>query len=371
MPTYRIAALPGDGIGPEVLAEAEKVLRAVEDASTRSARGDVRFELTYDDAGGISIDKHGTALRGETLAMCRKSDAVLFGAVGGPKWDDPKAKVRPEQAILGLRKGLGLFANLRPVKVYPQLADASALKPEVLEGVDLLVIRELTGGIYYGRPQRRWTSKEGRQAVDTLRYSEAEVRRILRTGFEMARGRRKRLASVDKANILDTSRMWREIAIEMAPEYPDVTLEHVLVDAMAMHLIRRPRDFDVVVTENMFGDILTDEAAMLAGSMGMLPSASLGKRRPDGTGLGFYEPIHGTAPDIAGQGKANPLAMILSTAFMLRYSLGLEEEAAAVERAVEAVLDAGYRTPDIAREGTKTVATSKMGDLVAEKVRAG
>ncbi len=358
MTAYSIATLPGDGIGVEVIAEAEKVLRAVE------CRYGHRFTLSTDIVGGAAIDRFGIALRPETLAMCRKSDAVLFGAVGGPKWDDPKAKVRPEQAILGLRKGLGLFANLRPVRLYRPLLQASTLKPEVIAGVDLVVIRELTGGIYYGRPQKRWASKDGRHAVDTLRYSEAEIRRILEVGFEMARSRRKKLASVDKANILDSSRLWREIATEMAPEYPDIAVEHVLVDAMAMHLIRRPGDFDVIVTENLFGDILTDEASMLAGSMGMLPSASLGRRRADGTGLGFYEPIHGSAPDIAGQGKANPLAMILSTALMLRYSLGLEAEARAIEAAVEGVLEQGYRTPDIALEGTKTITTGAMGDLV-------
>jgi 3-isopropylmalate dehydrogenase len=366
MGSYRIAALPGDGIGPEVLAEAEKVLRAVE------KRYEHTFSLTFDSVGGAAIDQYGTALRDETLEMCLQQDAVLFGAVGGPKWDDPKAKVRPEQAILGLRKGLGLFANLRPVKLYRPLIGASALKPEVLEGVDIIVIRELTGGIYYGQPQKRWTEDGVRHAVDTLPYSEPEIRRILQVGFELARSRKKKLTSVDKANILDTSRLWREIATEMAADYPDVTLEHVLVDAMAMHLIRRPADFDVIVTENLFGDILTDEAAMLAGSMGMLPSASLGERRPDGTGLGFYEPIHGTAPDIAGQGKANPLAMILSTAFMLRYSLGLEAEAAAIEQAVEDALDAGYRTPDIAPTGGgEVLSTAAMGERIASAVEAG
>ncbi len=359
MGAYRIAALPGDGIGPEVLAEAQKALGAIEQRFGHS------FALTFDTVGGAAIDQFGTALRDETLAMCQAQDAVLFGAVGGPKWDDPKAKVRPEQAILGLRKGLGLFANLRPIRVYGPLLAASTLKPEVLADVDIVVIRELTGGIYFGQPQKRWTEDGVRHAVDTLPYSEPEIRRILQTGFDLARGRRKKLASVDKANILDTSRLWREIATEMAAENPDVQVEHVLVDAMAMYLIRRPADFDVIVTENMFGDILTDEAAMLAGSMGMLPSASLGARRPDGTGLGFYEPIHGTAPDIAGQGKANPLAMILSTAFMLRYSLGLETEAVTLERAVESALESGYRTADIAGLGGKAVSTSEMGDVIA------
>lgn len=355
---FRIAVLPGDGIGPEVTEEGVRVLKAV------GRRFGHTFDLSYDDVGGCAIDRYGTALRPETLDLCRKSDAVLFGAVGGPKWDDPRAPVRPEQAILGLRKGLGLFANLRPVKVYPQLADASPLKRSVVEGVDMIVVRELTGGLYFGRPQKRWQNSQGRQGVDTLRYSEREIDRILRVGFDLARSRRKKLTSVDKANILETSRLWREIAVEVGRDYPDVQLEHVLVDACSMHLIRRPADFDVIVTENMFGDILTDEASVLAGSMGMLPSASLGRRRRDGTGLGLYEPIHGTAPDIAGQGKANPLAMILTVAMMLRLSLGLPQEADAVEQAVESVLSEGYATPDIAREGTQTLTTLQMGERV-------
>ena len=366
MARFKISVLPGDGIGPEVMAEGIKVLRAVE------WRFDHTFELTEDTIGGAAIDRFGTALRPETVEQARRSDAVLFGAVGGPKWDDPKASVRPEQAILGMRKGLGLFANLRPVRVWLQLIEASAIRPEVLRGVDMVVIRELTGGIYFGKPQRRWASRSGRQAVDTLRYSEAEIARILRVGFDLARQRRKKLTSVDKANILETSRVWREIATELAAEYPDVQLEHILVDACAMHLIRRPADFDVIVTENMFGDILTDEASMLAGSMGMLPSASLGRRRADGTGLGLYEPIHGTAPDIAGQGKANPLAMVFSTAMMLRLSLGLAAEADAIERAVEAAIGAvvgdGIVTPDLARPGQAARSTTEVGTAVAAAI---
>ena len=363
MARFNIAVLPGDGIGPEVMAQAIEVLHAVEQ------RFEHTFELTEDLVGGIAIDTHGTALRPETLERCRRSDAVLFGAVGGPKWDDPRAPVRPEQGLLALRKGLGLFANLRPVKVTPLMRDASTLKPEVLDGVDIVVIRELTGGLYFGRPQRRWTTSRGRQAVDTMRYSEKEVRRVLQVGFDLARSRRKKLTSVDKANVMENGRMWREIAIEMGRENPDIELEHLLVDACAMHLIRRPKDFDVIVTENMFGDILTDEASMLAGSMGMLPSASLGARRRGGTqGNGLYEPIHGTAPDIAGQGKANPIAMILSTAMMLRLSLGLEDEAAAVERAVGRALADGLRTVDIATEGTRTLSTAQMGEAVAERI---
>jgi len=359
MGTYRIVALPGDGVGPEVMEAGLRVLRAVE------RRFGHRFLVEADLVGGACIDRHGVAIRPETLERCRRAQAVLLAAVGGPKWDDPAAPVRPEQGLLALRKGLGLFANLRPVRVYPYLMGASTLRPEVLEGVDMVVVRELTGGIYFGRPQRQWRSRRGRQAVDTLRYSEHEIRRILKVGFELARARRRRLTSVDKANVLESSRLWRAIAQEMAREYPDVELRHMLVDACAMHLIRRPADFDVIVTENMFGDILTDEAAMLAGSMGMLPSASLGRQRRDGTGLGLYEPVHGSAPDIAGQDVANPLAMILSVALMLRHSLGLPREAAAVERAVEEVLRAGYRTMDIAHEGSVVVGTQRMGELVA------
>ncbi len=362
MSTYRILLTPGDGIGPEVLEEATKVLERVQ------RRFGHEFQYDEEVIGGAAIDKYGRALRSETLAKATASHAVLFGAVGGPKWDDPKATVRPEQAILGMRKGLGLFANLRPVRVNPLMLDDSTLKPEVLRGTDMVVIRELTGGIYFGRPQKRWATSRGREAVDTLRYSEREVERILHVAFKLARTRRKKVTSVDKANILETSRMWREIATEVGEQYPDVELEHILVDACAMYLLRRPASFDVIVTENMFGDILTDEAAMLAGSMGMMPSASLGKQRRDGTGIGLYEPIHGSAPDITGQRKANPLAMILSAAMMLRLSLGLEAEARAIEEAVDAVLEEGYRTPDIASEGSTAVDTAKMGSLVAERI---
>ncbi len=362
MTSFKIALLPGDGIGAEVIAEACKVLTAVE------RKFGHRFEYSEDIVGGAAIDKFGTALRDSTLAMCKRNDAVLFGAVGGPKWDDPRAKVRPEQAILGLRKGLGLFANIRPVKMYPFLANNTALKREVVKDVDMVVLRELTGGIYFGKPQRRWSDSHGRKAVDTMRYSEAEMERIIRLGFELARGRRKHLTSVDKANILDTSRLWREVATEVAEDYPDVSIEHILVDACAMHLIRRPADFDVIVTANLFGDILTDEASMLAGSMGMLPSASLGKRGADGTGLGLYEPIHGTAPDIAGKGIASPVAMILSAAMMLRLSLGLEREADAVEKAVAKVLRSGQRPPDIPAKGKRPLKTKRLGSVIAQAV---
>lgn len=363
---FHIVVLPGDGIGPEVVAQAVKVIRAVEQRSGH------RFHLHEALIGGIAIDETGTALPAETLARCQRADAILLGAVGGPKWDDPTAPVRPEQGILGLRKALDLFSNLRPVKLFPALVDASTLKPSVIQGTDLVVVRELTGGLYFGKPSRIWQTTKGWRVVDTLRYTEQEITRVLRVGFELARQRRKKLASVDKANVLNSSRLWRRLANELAREYPDVQLEHVLVDACAMDLIRRPTRYDVIVTENMFGDILTDEASMLAGSMGMLPSASLGSRLlgdpAAGRRFGLYEPIHGSAPDIAGRDLANPIATILSAALMLRYSCGLAAEASAIERAVEAVLDAGYRTADLALAGTTSVGTARMGDLIAEAV---
>ncbi|HJP41849.1 MAG TPA: 3-isopropylmalate dehydrogenase [Dehalococcoidia bacterium] len=362
MSIFRILVTPGDGIGPEVIEEAIKVLGRV------GRKFGHEFQFEEETIGGAAIDRFGEALRAETVQRARTSQAVLFGAVGGPKWDDPQAETRPEDAILGLRKQLGLFANLRPVKIYDELINDSSLKPDVLEGTDLIVIRELTGGLYFGKPKRRWTSASGRQGVDTLRYSEREIRRILRVGFELARERRGKLTSVDKANVLRTGQMWREIAAETANEYSDVEFENLLVDACAMHLISRPSTFDVIVTENMFGDILTDEAAMLAGSMGMMPSASLGRRRADGTGIGLYEPIHGSAPDIVGQKKANPLATILSAAMMLRLSLGKSAEADAIEQAVDSVIRDGYRTPDIAGTGTTFVDTARMGTVVAERI---
>ena len=367
MAHYRFALLPGDGIGAEVIAEAVRVLDAV------GGRFDHSFEYAEDVVGGASIDAHRTALREETLEMCRAQDAVLFGAVGGPKWDEDAelqaAGIRPEQAILGLRKGLGLFANIRPVKMVPMLADSTPLKRETVADVDMVVLRELTGGIYFGEPQRRWEEGGERRAVDTLAYSEPEIERIVRLGFETARARRGLLTSVDKANILDSSRLWREIANEVAADYPDVELEHRLVDACAMDLIRHPSHFDVIVTENMFGDILTDEASMLAGSMGMLPSASVGAPG-DGSTLGLYEPIHGTAPDIAGQGVANPIAMILSAALMLRYSCNLEQEAAAIESAVQQTLEAGHRPADLAVAGDAPLGTEKLGGIIADAVRS-
>jgi len=362
MANFRIVLAPGDGIGPEVTAEAVKVLHIV--ARTFGHR----FDFEEECVGGVAIDKYGVALKNDTLARALASDAVLFGAVGDPKFDDPSLSVRPEQAILGLRSGLGLFANLRPVRVFDSVIGESPLKPEIVRGTDFLVIRELTGGIYFGSPKRRWVSGEGREAVDTMSYKESEIQRILKLGFELARTRKKIVTCVDKANILETSRLWREISFETAAEFPDVTLEHLLVDAAAMHIINNPSRFDVIVTSNMFGDILTDEAAVLAGSLGMMPSASLARLDPQGRGLGLYEPIHGSAPDIAGRGFANPIGMILSTAMMLRLSLGLGKEANAVERAVQETLNAGYRTADIASNNTRPVSTAKMGDTIAERI---
>jgi len=364
MASFDILVLPGDGIGPEVTAEGMRVLQAV------GERFEHVFNFEQDLVGGASIDANGVAILPETIEKARASAAVLFGAVGGPKWDIPTADVRPEQGLLAIRSGLGLWANLRPVTAIPALIDASSLKPEVIEGVDLLVIRELTSGLYFGKPQERRVVNGRREAVDTNYYNEDEIARVAHLGFRTARERRKKLTSVDKANVMASSRLWREIVVEVSAEYPDVALEHVLVDAMTMHLIRRPRDFDVVIADNMFGDIITDEASMLTGSMGMLASASLGALGEDGLGLGMYEPIHGSAPDIAGQGVANPLAMVLTTAMLLRHSCGLEEEAQAVEQAVMDVIDAGLRTADIAAPGQPTQGTREMADAVLARLGA-
>jgi len=360
---FDLAVLPGDGVGPEVTTEAVKVLQAV------GKKFGHDFDLHYGWIGGIAIDKQGVALAAYTLEMCRGCDAVLLGAVGGPKWDDPKAKVRPEDGLLALRKELGLFANLRPVKVFPMLVDSTNLKPEIIDGVDFIFVRELTGGLYFGRPKSQWRTSRGRRAIDSLTYSEQEIERIVRVGFELARGRRKKLVSVDKANVLESSRLWRQVAVEAAANYPDIALEHMLVDACAMRLIQNPTYFDIVVTENMFGDILTDEASMLAGSMGMLPSASLAGVPQEGIKIfGLYEPIHGSAPRRAGLDMVNPIAIILSAAMMLRYSFGLTEEAQIIETAVDEVLQEGYRTYDIMDEGNTKVGTKEMGDLIARKV---
>jgi 3-isopropylmalate dehydrogenase len=354
-----IAVLPGDGIGPEVVAEGLKVLRAV------ASRFGHQFTFHEALIGGCAIDATGNPLPTETVAVCRAADAILLGAVGGPKWDDPQARVRPEQGLLGIRKELGLFANLRPVRIYPQLIDASPLRPERLQGVDLIVVRELTGGIYFGE-KRREQGDHGEWASDLCLYNEEEIVRVVRVAAHLARQRRKKLTLVDKANVLETSRLWRSVTTRLIKtEFPDLHFETMLVDACAMHLIRRPADFDVIVTENMFGDILTDEASMLAGSMGMLPSASLGDGR-----AGLYEPIHGSAPDIAGQGKANPLATILSVAMLLRHSLNLPTEADCVEAAVASVIERGIVTADIAVPGQHTYSTTAVGDAVAATIAA-
>ncbi len=348
----RIVLLPGDGIGPEVVQEATKVLEAVARKFGR------RFQFETRPMGGNAIDSHGDPLPEETLAACRQADAVLLGAVGGPKWDDPRAKTRPEAGLLKIRKELGLFANLRPIKPFSQLLAASPLRREIIEGTDILFVRELTGGIYFGESGRR-PHASGEEAYNVMSYTTGEVERVVRVAAEAARRRRGKLTMVDKANVLDASRLWRSVTARiMAEEFPELTYEVVLVDAMAMHLLSRPRDFDVVVTENLFGDILTDEGSMLTGSMGLLPSAALGTPGP-----GLYEPIHGSAPDIAGQGIANPLGTILAAAMLLRYSLSMEQEAVAVETAVSAVLTAGHRTRDIAA-GQASVGTQKMGALV-------
>jgi len=343
-----IAVLPGDGIGPEVTAEAVRALKSI------ASRFGHAFEFESALLGGAAIDATGEALPAATLALCERADAVLLGAVGGPKWSAPDAAVRPEQGLLALRKGLGLFANLRPVVPHEAVLDASPIKAELLYGVDIMVVRELTGGIYFGDKHRTAT-----EAVDVCRYTVTEIERVVRLAAELARGRRRKLTSVDKANVLETSRLWRSVVERIMPaEFPDVSYEHMLVDSAAMHLIKRPRDFDVLVTENMFGDILTDEASMLAGSLGLLPSASLGQGRG-----GLFEPIHGSAPDIAGRGIANPYATILSAAMLLRYSLHLENEARALESAVSQTVP-GCRPADIASPGSSSVSTRAAGDAV-------
>ncbi len=352
--THKIAVLPGDGIGPEITEQAVRVLSAL------------GLDLQMEEAkvGGAAFDAFEHPLPPATLELARNADAVLFGAVGDWKYDSLPREFRPEQAILGLRKNLGLFANLRPAILYPELANASSLKPEVVSGLDILIIRELTGDIYFGQPRGVRTAEDGpykgeREGFDTMRYADTEVRRIARIGFESARKRNKKLCSVDKANVLETSQFWRDIVIEVARDYPDVELSHMYVDNAAMQLVRAPREFDVIVTGNIFGDILSDEAAMLTGSIGMLPSASL-----NASGQGLYEPSHGSAPDIAGKGVANPLATMLSAAMLLRYSLGMSAQADRIEAAVRKVLSDGLRTADIYEAGTTRVGTSQMGDAV-------
>lgn len=352
----QVAVLPGDGIGQEVMNAALDVLKAVEEQFGH------QFKVVQGDIGGVAIDRQGTPLPEETLELCKSSDAVLLGAVGGPKWNDNPVHLRPEKGLLGVRKELGLFANYRPIKTFEALRDASPLKRSVVDGVDFVIVRELTGGLYFGEPRER-RGKHQEVAVDTLQYEKKEIENVVRKAFELAATRRKKVTSVDKANVLESSRMWREVVEQVAEEYPEVEVEHLLVDVAAMKLVYQPKQFDVIVTENMFGDILSDEASMLTGSLGMLPSASL---RADSFGL--YEPVHGSAPDIEGQNRANPLGMVLSVAMMLRHSFGLEEEAAQVERAVQDVLNAGYRTGDL--EGLEKIGpvctTREMSENLVE-----
>jgi 3-isopropylmalate dehydrogenase len=346
----KIAVLPGDGIGAEIVVEAIKVLKAL----------DLKLELEQAPVGGTAYAQTGDPLPPQTLALAKAADAILFGAVGDPRYDNIERAKRPEQAILGLRKALGLFANLRPATVHPELADASTIRADVVAGLDILIVRELTGDIYFGQPRGMRTNAAGdREGFDTMHYSEPEIRRIAHAGFKAAMKRGRKLCSVDKANVLETSQLWREVVSSMASEYPEVALSHMYVDNAAMQLIRNPKQFDVIVTGNLFGDILSDEASMLTGSIGMLPSASL-----DVNGKGLYEPIHGSAPDITGKGIANPLATILSAAMMLRYSLNDEASAARIEAAVSKVLRAGLRTADIARAGERSISTAEMGAAV-------
>ena len=354
---YKIAVLPGDGIGAEIVPEAVKALKAVE------SRFGHEFQFTEALVGGAAYDETGTPLPDDTLKLCRNSDAVLLGAIGGPKWDNLPVHLRPEVgALLPLRKELALYANLRPCILFPGLLQASTLKEEVISGVDILVIRELTGGLYFGEKSREKMPDGSQKATDILTYSSIEIERIVRFAYEAARRRRGKLCSVDKANVIETSRLWREIVGDIAPDYSDVETVHMYVDNCSMQLIRNPRQFDVIVTENMFGDILTDEASMLTGSIGMLPSASIGGK------VALYEPSHGSAPDIAGQKKANPLATILSAAMMLRYSFDLEKESQVIEQAVRLVLEEGYRTLDLMEDGRNLLDTVQMGDLVAQKI---
>ena len=367
MSTHRIAVLPGDGIGQEVTAEAVRVLRAVGKISGAS------FEFEQALVGGAAIDATGHPLPPATLELCKKAHAILFGAVGGPRWENVPHEVRAERGLLAIRKELDLYANLRPATCFSMLVDASPLKRSVVEGTDIMVIRELTGGLYYGEPRgvERFADG-GARAVNTMVYTTREIERVARVGFEVARKRRKHLTSVDKNNVLVVSQLWREVVTRVAKDYPDVTLDHVLVDNCAMALVHRPTQFDTIVTENTFGDILSDEAAILAGSMGMLPSASLGALAGAGGGpIGLYEPVHGTAPDIAGQGIANPIAAVLSSAMLLRYSLNMLGEADRVEAAVRRVLEQGHRTKDIAGAGDKVLGTREMGDLIVHYVERG
>ncbi|GFK92614.1 3-isopropylmalate dehydrogenase [Fundidesulfovibrio magnetotacticus] len=356
--TKNIVILPGDGIGPEIMAQAEKTLKKI------GERFGHQFKTSYHLIGGAAIDACNTPLPQETVDACKQADAVLLGAVGGPKWDAIEKSIRPERGLLAIRKELGLFANLRPAKLFPELKDACCLRPDIVgQGLDVMVIRELTGGAYFGTPKGQEVRDGERVAYNNMIYSESEIRRIAKVGFETARKRGKKLCSVDKANVLDVSQLWREVVLEVAKDYPDVELTHMYVDNAAMQLVRNPGQFDTIVTENLFGDILSDEAAVITGSIGMLPSASLGASGP-----GLYEPIHGSAPDIAGKDLANPLATILSVAMMLRYQFAMVQEAQVIEDAVSAILQEGYRTGDIMEPGKTQVGCAKMGDLVAERL---
>jgi len=359
MNRYKIAVLPGDGVGPDVVEQAVSIINLV------GKKYGCKFEMQYGDIGGCAIDRHGEPLPQQTLDMCKACDAVLLGAVGGPKWDTLPGSKRPEAGLLAIRAGLGLYANLRPAVIYPVMADASPLKKEIVDsGVDIMVVRELTGGIYFGKRGRLQTENMGEAAYDTEEYSTYEIERIARTAFEAAIKRRRKLVSVDKANVLESSRLWREVVVKVSKDYPQVELSHMYVDNAAMQLVRNPGQFDVIVTSNIFGDILSDEASMIAGSIGMLPSASLGNGN-----MGMYEPVHGSAPDIAGLDIANPIATILSAAMMMKYSFNLEKASDDIENAVKKVLDKGYRTKDIASEGTTIVGTKEMGRLIAEELK--
>ena len=354
--SYKIAVLPGDGIGPEVMEGGLQVLKAAEE------KFNLKFEIFHGLIGGSAIDQKGNPLPPETLALCKNSDAVLLAAVGGPKWDKLAPSERPEGGLLRLRKELNVFANLRPVKIFPGMEKSSSLKKEIINGVDLIVVRELAGGLYYGKPRGIKNTNNSSQAINTMSYSTQEIERITRVAFQIAEKRKKKVTSVDKANVLECSQLWRRTVTELSRDYPDVKLSHLYVDNCAMQLVKNPKQFDVILTENLFGDILSDEAAMLTGSIGMLPSASIGDK------VGLYEPVHGSAPDIAGKNKANPIAMILSVADMFRYSFGLENVATAIENSVKAVIRKGYRTPDIMEEKKKPVGTKEMAELITEEL---
>ncbi|KQO77821.1 3-isopropylmalate dehydrogenase [Methylobacterium sp. Leaf88] len=364
MTPYKLLLLPGDGIGPEVMAEVEKVIGVLD------ALGLAHFEIERDLVGGSAIDAHGKPLTDEALARADAADAILLGAVGGPKWADVAYEIRPEAGLLRLRKDLGLFANLRPAICYPALAEASALKRELVEGLDIMIVRELTGGVYFGEPKEITTLPDGsKRAVDTQVYTTAEIERIAHVAFDLARKRSGRVASVEKHNVMKSGVLWKEVVTRVHAEYSDVSLEHVLADNCAMQLVRRPKQYDVLVTDNLFGDVLSDVAAMLTGSLGMLPSASLGAVDAKGSRKALYEPVHGSAPDIAGKGYANPIAMIGSLAMCLRYSFGLGEAADLLDSAVTRTLASGARTRDIAAEGTAPISTAEMGDAIIRELR--